>query len=262
MASLSLLLALICLVLHASGLHRLHTPRSMRRAALESSSVLQAHQAPPSRKGANNPSSIGDAYKQALMGGVGRVSLLLSSAAATSTLFSRPAVAADAVSEEMFINAVAFVLEAKDIIKPVKSFIEGQNYDNARTNIAYIVNQLQLEKKMNLLVKSALEYADNVDEFIDSASETAQKLGNSCSQLDSTIYTIIFIPSEDGEVTPTQEKYRKQSYEFYDALNNDFDALLKLASDKQIAKATAVKDAEIAKMPKILFEKPKKKSGI
>ena len=36
--------------------------------------------------------------------------------------------------------------------------------------------------------------------------------------LDGTIYTCVFIPSEDGEVTPTQEKYRKQSYQFLNGL--------------------------------------------
>ena len=256
MVSMGLFLALMCLVLRASGLQRLHASSIARGAAAEQLPALFALR--------GSPSSIGDAYKQTLISGVGRFSILLSSAAAASTIFNSPsaAAAAEAASEDMFINAIAFVLEAKEIVRPVKNFIEGQNYDNARTNVAYIVNQLQLEKKMNLLVKSALEYADNVDEYIDSASETAQKLGNSVAQLDSTIYTIIFIPSEDGEVTPTQEKYRKQSYDFYAALNSDLDALLKLASDKQLAKATLVKDAEIAKMPKILFEKPKKKSGI
>ena len=47
-------------------------------------------------------------------------------------------------------------------------------------------------------------------------------------QLDSTIYTCVFIPSEDGEVTPTQEKYRKQSYGFLKDLNNDLDTMISL----------------------------------
>ena len=58
--------------------------------------------------------------------------------------------------------------------------------------------------------------------------QASQRLTNTAVQLDSTIYTCVFIPSEDGEVTPTQEKYRKQSYGFLKDLNNDLDTMISL----------------------------------
>lgn len=77
-------------------------------------------------------------------------------------------------------------------------------------------------------------------------------------QLDSTIYTCVFIPSEDGEVTPTQEKYRKQSYGFLKDLNNDLDTMISLATEKQLSTAKTQAEKTISGLPSNLFKSTSK----
>merc|ERR1712146_617083 len=99
----------------------------------------------------------------------------------------------------------------------------------------------------------SIEYAEDPD-IIEKASEASQRLTNTAVQLDSTIYTCVFIPSEDGEVTPTQEKYRKQSYGFLKELNNDLDTMISLGTERQLLKARMEADKTISGLPANLFK--------
>ena len=49
-------------------------------------------------------------------------------------------------SEDIFVKNVATMLTSKKILEPVDNFVEKSAYDNARTNVKYITNQLQLQK--------------------------------------------------------------------------------------------------------------------
>ncbi len=169
---------------------------------------------------------------------------------------------AHAVGEQDYIEALSTIISAQEIIKPLKEFILNQGYDNARTNINFILNQLKFQKKIDILVQNSIDYVDDVD-VIDEAQDAGTKLTNTLRELDSLVYTIIFIPSEDGSVTPTQEKYRKQSYDVYDRLSNELDKLLRLGGNsKEFEKAKILSQSNLQTYPKVLFTKVTKKSGI
>jgi hypothetical protein len=177
-------------------------------------------------------------------------------------LFIHPDVAL-ADSEDKFVNALSALVNAKKILAPVKSYVELQGYDNARTNIYYIVNNLSLQKKADALVQSSIDVVDD-ESKIDLAQESASRIANTASQLDSSVYTVIFIPSEDGSVNPTQQKYITQAYKYYDDFNKDLDDLIQIADGNELLRKRAFAQAEneVAEMPKILFKQSVKKSGI
>jgi hypothetical protein len=171
----------------------------------------------------------------------------------TSILFTTNILPSYGSSNDAFVSALASIIEAKDVIKPVKNFIELQAYDNARTNIKYVINQMQLQKKTDALIQNSLDVTEDSD-AIDLAADANSRILNTANQLDSTIYTCVFIPSEDGTISTTQEKYRQQSYTFYNSLLKDFDDVIKVAPDAQLKEAQAIADVDIKKLPKVLFK--------
>jgi hypothetical protein len=67
----------------------------------------------------------------------------------------------------------------------------------------------------------------------------------------------VFIPSEDGEIPPTAEKYRKQVYDFLKKLDDDLDLMLKLGSSSQIDSAKKRAAGRTAELPALLFKATK-----
>jgi len=166
--------------------------------------------------------------------------------------------AASAPSEAAYVQALAVMMTSKRILQPVPDFIKKQAYDNGRTNVKYLQNQLQLEKQATLLVRGGLEYSSK-EEALEKAQEKATEIDNACSQLDTTIYTVVFIPSEDGEIPPAAEKYIKEIYTYLNALNDDLDALIAVGSDEQLAAAKTISTKQIAELPATLFKEVKSK---
>lgn len=166
--------------------------------------------------------------------------------------------AATTVDEDAFIDSLSTLILVKKIIEPTKKFIYLQAYDNARTNIRYTLNQLFLQKKVDLLIKSSIDFSDDMDS-IDAAQDAGSKLTNTLLQFDNTAYTCIFIPSDDGTVPPSADKYRKQANDFYDTALSSIDVILKVANERQIAAATKLADAATKTLPPVLFKDVKAK---
>jgi hypothetical protein len=83
--------------------------------------------------------------------------LLTSASIATVVAVARPSFAdGDAAAEAIFIDALSVLM-----LSPSKKFIEVQAYGNARTNIRYPLNFLQLQKKLDALKLS--HYKDGLD---------------------------------------------------------------------------------------------------
>lgn len=169
-----------------------------------------------------------------------------------------PSLAAD---DAAYLQSLAAVLEAKAVLKKVPQFVSLQAYDNARTNIKYCLNQLRLQKQLDTLVKNSIDFSEDPD-AIDAAADASTRIANTATQLDSTVYTLIFIPTEDGELPPSAEKYIKQSNDFYSALEKDLDLMLKVASDAQLSEAQSISDKELKEYPGFLFKDPSKKTSI
>ena len=118
-----------------------------------------------------------------------------------------------APSEDKYLDALATLITCKKVLESVDQYIEVQAYDNARTNVNYLLNQLFLEKKVQILIQQSLDFSEDSD-AVDVGQEAGNRVSNTAIQLDSTLYTCVFIPSDDGTVPPAAEKYRKQCYDF------------------------------------------------
>ena len=179
-----------------------------------------------------------------------------------SLLFNQPLLhPAGAADDDAYLHSLAAVLEAKAVLKRVPQFVSAQAYDNARTNIKYCLNQLRLQKQLDTLVKNSIDFAEDPD-AVDAAADASTRIANTATQLDSTVYTLIFIPTEDGELPPSAEKYIKQSNDFYSTLEKDLDLMLKVASDSQLSEAQSISDKELKDYPGFLFKDPSKKTSI
>ena len=64
--------------------------------------------------------------------------------------------------------------------------------------LQFILNQLQLQKRLTLLIQNSIDFCDDMD-AIDQAQEAGNRLTNTLIQFDSTVYTCVFIPSDDGQ---------------------------------------------------------------
>lgn len=181
-----------------------------------------------------------------IMGGLKDGAVRLAQVISISTVLgsSRSAFAA-APTEDDFITSLATCLTSKRVLAPVKEFVTKQSYDSGRTNVNYLINFLQVQKAGELLVKSGLEFAENPDN-IDNAVEASAQLSNTLIQLDSSIYTVIFIPGdESGKPPPAAEKYIKMIDGYYKDCIGRFDTLLSLAGEEQLKKATEKSNAQV-----------------
>lgn len=160
---------------------------------------------------------------------------------------------AKTVTEDDFIQALSTMIVCKKVISPTKDYVTVAAYDAARSNIQYVLNQLQLQKSVTTLMQNSIDFNDDMD-AIEAAQEAGNSIANTAIQFDSTVYTCVFIPSDDGTVPPSAVKYRKQANDFYTTLNEDFDALLKVGSEAQLAKAKVIADKRIAELPQVLFK--------
>lgn len=66
-------------------------------------------------------------------------------------------------SEEAFTDALSTVIAAKAVLANTKGNVESQAYDRVRTNIYYILNQMQIEKKLKSLIQNSLDVNDDMD---------------------------------------------------------------------------------------------------
>lgn len=175
-----------------------------------------------------------------------------------------PLSARAATSEKDFISALSVIYTSKAILKPIGDYVKNMAYDNARTNVKYLLNQLQIEKAATQLIKASLDFAENSD-AIEEAQEVGSSIGNALIQLDSTIYTVIFIPSDDsGGVPPAAEKYLKQLQDYLLNVNRSLDILLSLGGEAQLVDAKKLSEAQLKSLPdtKVLFKDVLKKSTI
>lgn len=179
------------------------------------------------------------------------VASLVTTYGALNKFLVRPVLAID--GEDAFINSLAVILEAKVVIIPAKGAVISQAYDKARTNVQYILDFLKLEKTVQTLLRNSIDFCDDSD-AIDAAGEAASRVANTALQFDGSIYTCIFIPTEDGTIPPSAEKYRKEAVAYYNSFITDLDTLLKVANKNQLAEAQKIATIALDKMPKGLFK--------
>lgn len=167
---------------------------------------------------------------------------------------SVPSPVAAADGEAAYIDALATLIAARTILAPTQEYVELQAYDAARTNAQYILNQLQFQKCLTGLLRSSIDFSEDMD-LIEQAQDAANRITNTLIQFDSSVYTCIFIPSDEVNVPDSAVKYRKEANNYYKAFNADIATLLKLGSAAQLESAQRAADAVVAAAPKVLFKK-------
>lgn len=166
-------------------------------------------------------------------------------------------------TEGDFIEALAYFTAAQKVLAPIRSYIDNNAYDFARTNVNYILTQLQIVKQAGVLVRGSMEFSGSDDTVQEAGQEAGGELSNLMTQFDSSIYTLIFIPVEDstGKVPLKQEQYVKMCYNFLNTVESAFTKLVALGSSQQIGTAKA-KAVELEKsFPDFLFKTNFKKGN-
>ena len=132
-------------------------------------------------------------------------------------------------------------------------YVKNQQYDQARTNIRYCLNQLQLGKRVDDVIQKSIDYTDD-PELLESIQEAAGRITNTAIQLDSTVYTLVFIPSEEGDIPESAKKYQKQTADFYRTLDTDLELMTRAATSEQIEAAKSESATAIKSLPAFLFK--------
>ena len=140
--------------------------------------------------------------KDSSVGGMERAGKKLGALLASGLVIGSGSKIANAkeLNEADFITTLAYMYAAKKVLEPVGPLIELQTYDQARTNVNYILNFLAIQKKSDNLLKGSVEFTEDID-AIDAATDIGAQLSNKFVQLDSSIYTVVFIPGEVSAVS-------------------------------------------------------------
>jgi hypothetical protein len=109
-------------------------------------------------------------------------------------------------AKDQFIDALATLILAKKVIEPTQNYVLIQKYDNARSNLQYVLNQLQLQKKVTYLLRNSVDYCDDID-AVEAAGEAGNRLTNTVLSFDNTVYTCVFIPTDSDDLGRTSIIY-------------------------------------------------------
>ena len=126
-------------------------------------------------------------------------------------------------------NVVPVVM-CRKIMSPVRRYIEEGEWDKGRTNVNYCTRVLALRKRM----KDAAEQLDG-DAFYD-AMDIMGEMTTTMTQLDASLYTPLFIPSDEG-ISVEQKKYQKEAMLFYNDALQYLDTFLSKVPGEALEKA-------------------------
>jgi len=168
-----------------------------------------------------------------------------------SSMASSNAAPAFADTKNSFEQNLANILLSKKVLEPALRYIQIGQYDPARTNVNFCVNQLKLRKALVAAVDEAQDFVEDFD-LLSEAIEFVTRADNIIVQLDSSIYTMIFIPVESSDLPPDAIKFQKQCFLYYDLTLKGLDEVIALATPEQLKKANEI--AAQQKLPAFLFK--------
>ena len=114
---------------------------------------------------------------------------------------------------------------------PVSGYIEVGAWDKGRTNVNYCTRVLAMRKNM----KQAADLLQG-EEYYD-ALDIMGEMENVMSQLDASLYTPLFIPADEGDITPEQQKYQTQAKGFYSQAIDGLEKFLSLIPKQALSKS-------------------------
>jgi len=184
---------------------------------------------------------------------VAKVLGTIGSVAALTSFEPRAAFAAKSATPDEYQAALNDLYTVALVMKPTKKFFDAQEYDKARSDVKFCLDQLGLQKKVTTVIQNSIDYVDD-PELIEAGISAAATLSNTAIQLDGTIYTLVFIPaSEDGERPPNAAKYVNEANNYYSAFFSDLDKMLALGSEEQKNTAKKAAAEKVKTLPPKLF---------
>lgn len=159
--------------------------------------------------------------------------LPLTAMQSSEVLFS--ALAAEDPSEKLQ-KLTAPIVMCRRVMGPVDRYIDEGSWDKGRTNVNYCTRVLAMRKNM-------LDAADLLegDAYYD-ALDVMGEMINVMSQLDASLYTPLFIPTDEGTISVEQEKYQEQARDFYNQAIDGLDKFLSIIPSAVLDKAIALAD--------------------
>lgn len=135
------------------------------------------------------------------------------------------------------------IIMCRRVMEPVGRYIEEGAWDKGRTNVNYCTRVLAMRKNMR-------DAADQLsgDAYYD-ALDIMGEMVNNMSQLDASLYTPLFIPADDGQVTSEQGKYQSQARGFYKDALDGLNSFLNLIPEEVMKIATAIADKTKYEIP-------------
>lgn len=140
------------------------------------------------------------------------------------------AASSDAAALTELERAATPVVMCRSVMTPVKRYITDGSWDKGRTNVNYCTRVLALRKNMS----AAAELMDD-DGFYE-GMEIMADLQIIMTQLDASLYTPLFIPSDEG-ISVEQKVYQNQAFTFYADAISRLDRFLQLLPSESLQKA-------------------------
>lgn len=125
------------------------------------------------------------------------------------------------------------VVMCRTIMRPVARYIDEGSWDRGRTNVNYCTRVLALRSRM----REAAEQLEG-DEFYE-GMDIMGEIANTMSQLDASLYTPLFIASDEG-VSVEQRKYQTQARGYYKEAVEYLDRFLGIMPTDSLERAEKV----------------------
>lgn len=154
--------------------------------------------------------------------------------------------------KKSMVESLSVILASKKILTPVQRYIEIGQYDPGRTNVNYCTKILRVRRALDNVVSQAQDNPSIDLDKLDAAIELTAVADNNFSQLDSSIYTLIFIPNEGNELPPNSRKYLVMAQDYYKTVMDSIDAALALGSPQELDQAQKLADK--MEFPSFLFK--------
>lgn len=132
-------------------------------------------------------------------------------------------------------SAVVPVVMCRKVMKPVARYIEEGSWDKGRTNVNYCTRVLALRSHM----RQAAEELGG-DEFYE-GMDIMGEIVNTMTQLDASLYTPLFIASDEG-ISFEQRKYQTEARAYYKEALEDLDRFLSIVPTDSLERAKKVAD--------------------
>ncbi|KAK4535054.1 hypothetical protein CDCA_CDCA03G1079 [Cyanidium caldarium] len=105
--------------------------------------------------------------------------------------------------------SVQAVVLCRQLLEPIPRYVSSASWDKARSNVNYCTRNLRLHTAMLTVTREVL--TPSVGQAAsDEGMVLANELDNIFTQLDASLYTPIFMPSND-EITTGQRKYANEA---------------------------------------------------